>query len=444
MHPTRRNFLRALGYGAAMSPFVPFLNQQAEAQATGYPTRLLLVFTGNGSVPSQFWPTGSDANYSFVPGSITESLAPFKSKLIFPKNLKRVQTGGGGHESAMVPIWAQASRNTDGKFGGYSTQPSVDQIIAQAIPKDGIAFPSLEFGVMSNGAGANIRLLTVMSYAGNDQPIQPESNPYNMFTRLMLGSASVPGVKPEDLERIRLRRQSSLDLVRNELRTLSGKIDTADRIKLQQHVAGLEAIEKRLTMPSSMPSSGIVTGPPRVGIDLTANDSFPEILSIQNSMAVAALASNRTRVASLMWGRSFSLVRHTWVGVTKEHHTLSHETTPESELQKQAIETWFMKQMADLLKQLDSVPEGDGTLLDHTMVIYANELAVGSLHTANPAITLVAGSGGGKLKTGRLLELGPTYDFPQLLCTACHVMGVTSVTRIGDMGNTGIIPAILA
>ncbi len=437
MHHTRRNFLRGLSLGA-LSPFVPFLNQQAEAQA-GYPTRLLLMFTGNGSVPTAYWPTGLDTNYSFAPGSITEPLAPFKAKLIFAKDLKRVQTGAGGHESAMVPLWNQSSRGTDGKFGGYAQGPSVDQIIAQNIGKE-TAFPSLEFGVMSDGAGANIRLLTVMSYAGKDQPIQPESNPYSMFDRLMLGSGS--GITPQDLERIRARRQSTLDLVRNELRALSTRIGAEDRIKLEQHVTGLSEIEKRLSMPSS--GSAIVTQPPRMGIDLTLNDNFPEVLAIQNSLCVAALAANRTRVASMMWGRSFSLIRHTWVGVTTEHHTLSHDTSDAAEKQKQAIETWFMQRMAEFLKQLDSVPEGNGTLLDHTMVIYCNELNRGAAHNASPAICFIAGSGGGKLKTGRLLELGPTYDFAQLLCTACHVMGVTSVTRVGDLGNQGDIPPLYA
>jgi hypothetical protein len=427
-----------MGVGAVMSPFVPFLNREAEAQV-GYPTRLLLVFTGNGSIPNQYWPTGVDTNYSFVPGSITEPLAPFKAKLIFPKGLKRVQTGAGGHESAHVPIWSQSSRSTSGTFGGYSKLPSVDQIIAQNIAKD-TPFPSLEFGVMSDGAGANARLLSVMSYSGPDQPIRPESNPYNMFNRLMLSNMSNPGMTPQDLERIRMKRQSALDLVRNELRSLATKIDAEDRIKLEQHVTGLAEIEKRLNMP---PGSGVSTQPPRTGIDLKANDSFPEILAIQNSLAVAALASNRTRVASLMWGRSFSLVKHTWAGVNTEHHTLSHDTSAQADLQKQAIETWFMQRMADLLKQLDSVPEGNGTLLDHTMLIYCNELNTGAAHNASPAITLVAGSGGGKLKTGRLLELGTTNDFAQLLCTACHVMGVTSVTQVGDLGKAGTIPALL-
>ncbi|HVJ14139.1 MAG TPA: DUF1552 domain-containing protein [Polyangiaceae bacterium] len=442
MPSTRRQILRALGLSAAMSPFLPFLNREAEAQAQGFPVRLLLVFTGNGSVPSKFWPSGGETDFTFAPGSITEALAPFKSKLIFPKKLNRVQTGPGGHESAMVPLWTAASRNDGGNFGGYSKLPSVDQIIAQAIPAD-TTFKSLEFGVMSDGAGANKNLLSVMSYAGNDQPIKPESNPYNMWDRLMLGTAEDPSIAQQELEKLRARRQSSLDLVRNELRALTSKIDRDDRIKLEQHVTALGEIEKRLGAPPGPPPAALNPEPPREGLDLAANDSFPEILKLQNSMAVAALAANRTRVASLMWGRSFSLVKHTWAGVQDEHHTLSHETTEDATNKKQGIETWFMQQMADLLTQLDSVPEGDGTLLDNTMLIYCNELAEGAAHNANPAITFVAGSAGKQLKTGRLLELGPDYDWAQLLCTACQVMGATSVTRVGDLGKEGHIPALL-
>jgi hypothetical protein len=429
-----------------MAPFLPFLNQEAEAQATGFPVRLLLVFTGNGSIAPAYWPTGTDTDYSFAPGSITEPLEAFKSKLIFPMGLMKVQTGPGGHESAMVPTWTCASRIDDGaRFGGYSSGPSVDQIIADNIPQE-TPFKSLEFGVMSDGAGANARLLTVMSYAGREQPIKPESNPYTMYDRLMLGDTPDPTLG-EELLRLKLRRQSSLDLVRDELRSLSTKIGVDDRIKLEKHIEGLAEIERRLNVPQ--PDQAILNpGPPRAGIDLEANDNFPELLKIQNTLCVAALASNRTRVASLMWGRSFSLVRHRWADVEDEHHTLSHETSGDADAKKQRIETWFMQQMADLLTQLDSVPEGDGTLLDNTMLIYTNELSSGAAHRSNDrefgAIGMIAGSAGGKLRTGRLLQLGPGYDWANLLTTACQVMGATNIQRVGDMGNEGDIGELYA
>jgi hypothetical protein len=448
---SRRDFLGALGLTAAMGPFIPFLNRRAEAQGT-FPIRTLLVFTGCGSVPSEFWPMGGETDFTFKPGSITESLQPFRNKLIFPKSMKRPRSGPGGHESAMVVLWTCSTRNPGSPFGGYSKGPSIDQMIAGAIPQS-TAFKSLEFGVQHDGPGANPRLLTVMCYAGSDMPIQPESSPYRMFDRLMLGSAQAPtGIQPADLERVRARRKSVIDLVRDQLRTLNTKIDRDDRIKVEQHVEGLSAIEKRLIAPTDpgpmgpgMPGAPRTCGAPgmKMGIDLKANASFPELLAIQNSLAVAALACNRTRVASLQWSRAFSQVAHNWVGVNTQHHTLSHNTGADAQRQKHAIERWYFQRMAELLQQLDSVPEGNGTMLDNTMLIYANELAEGAPHSVAPAITMVAGKAGGKLKTGRFLDL-PNYDFSQLLVTAAHVMGATSINKVGDLGKEGDIPTLLA
>src|SRR5687767_15600980 len=120
MRSNRRDFLSALGVTAALGPFVPFLNRRAEAQQGQGPRRVLLVFTGCGSVPSAFWPTGGETDFTFAPGSITEPLAPYRSKLIFPKNIRRVKNGPGGHESAMVCLWTASSRNPGAPFGGYS------------------------------------------------------------------------------------------------------------------------------------------------------------------------------------------------------------------------------------------------------------------------------------------------------------------------------------
>ena len=161
------------------APFVPFLNRRAEAQPAAFPVRLMLLFTPNGSVPAQFWPSGGETDFTFKPGSITEPLAPYKSKLIFPKGMKRPRGGGGGHESAFRTMWTGAGQTGGGGgFGGYAAGPSIDQIIAKALPADQTTFPSLQFGVQHDGPGANPTVLTVMTYAGPGQPLAPESNPY--------------------------------------------------------------------------------------------------------------------------------------------------------------------------------------------------------------------------------------------------------------------------
>jgi hypothetical protein len=448
MRYTRRNLLKGLGLSTALGPFIPFLHSRAEAQPSGqFPTRLLLLFTPNGSVPGEFWPQGGETDFTFKAGSITEPLAPFRAKMIFTKGMGRPRAGGGGHESAFRTMWTGAGQTgSGGGFGGYAAGPSVDQMIAKALPANQTAFPSLQFGVQHDGPGANPTVLTCMTYSGSGQPLAPESNPYSMFDRLMLGSASAPtGISKEQLERVRAQRKSVIDLVRDELRTLTPKLDRSDRLKLQQHVEGISSIENRLNNPMNPVGGlgGISAKAPRPGIDLKANENFPELLGIQSSMAVAALASDRTRVATLQWSRSFSQVRHTWVGVTSEHHTLSHKTSANDQMQKFRIERWYGERIAELLRQMDTIPEGNGTMLDNTMMIYCNDLAEGAPHSVAPAICYVAGKAGGKLKTGRFLELG-SYNFTQLLVTAAHIMGVTSINQVGPLGKAGDIPPLRA
>ncbi len=451
MKNTRRDFL-GLGFQAsvtaALTPFVPYLSSRAAAQPQGTgPTRLMLLMTSNGSVPNEYWPMGNDADYTFKPNSITDPLTPYKSKLIFPRGMKRPRGGGGGHESAFRTMWTGAGQTgSGGGFGGYAKGASIDQLIAKQLPMGQTTFPSLQFGVQHDGPGANPTVLTVMTYSAPGQPLAPESNPYTMFQRLMLGSGDAPtGLTKEQLEKTRVRRKSVLDLVRAELTTLEKRIDRSDRVKLQQHTDGISSIEKRLNNPMNPTGggNGVKVGAIRPGIDLKANESFPELLGIQNSLAVAALASDRTRVLSMQWSRSFSQVRHTWVGVNSEHHTLSHKTSATDQMHKFNIERWYAQRMAELYRQMDSIPEGNGTLLDNMMLIYCNDLTEGSAHSVSPPICQIAGKGGGKLKSGRLVDAS-SYDFTQLLVTAAHVMGVNSINVVGELGKPGDIPALRA
>src|SRR5262245_3728683 len=101
MSTRRRDFLTSLGAAGALAPFVPYLNRRAEAQGGAFPKRLLLVFSGNGTVENQFWPTGGETDFTFAPGSITEPMAPYKSKLLFPKGMRRLSSGSGAHEKNM-------------------------------------------------------------------------------------------------------------------------------------------------------------------------------------------------------------------------------------------------------------------------------------------------------------------------------------------------------
>jgi hypothetical protein len=449
MRSSRRNFLKAMGLSAAAAPFVPYLNREAEAQDKEFPRRLLLIFTGNGTLADQYWPTGTETAFTFGTGSITEPLAPFKSKLLFPKGLHRVTSGSGAHEKNMGGLWTCCKLVAT---NGYPTGPSVDQVIAKEI-KAGLAFDSLQFGVQcdSFNTGGNKPVLKSMTYSGSNAVLTPEDNPTVMFEKLMLGNAGPTppiGPSPEDLAKIRAQKQSVIDAVRGDLTALRARIDSDDRYKLDQHLQGIAEIEKQISQPINPPISGCFSpGAPNSTLADPAarklNQNFPAILDIQNKLAVAALACNRTRVASVQWSRSFSPIVHEWVDVHSDHHTISHKSDADSIGQLHRLNRWYGERFADLLQQLDAVREGNGTLLDNTVVIWGNEAATGQ-HDASTAVFTMAGSCGGKLRTGRLVDVSG-YDWSQLLITVCHAMGATSVTSLGDLGmKGGDIPSLLA
>jgi hypothetical protein len=448
----RRDLLAGLGAGAALSPFVPLLNRQAEAQG-GVAPRLLFVFSACGFVENQFWPQGGETDFTFAPGSSTEALAPFKNKLLFPKSMHRVSSGSGAHEKNMGGLLTCCGLVA---VNGYPRGPSIDHVIAQQL-NAGTAFKNLQFGVQcdSFAAGGNKPVLKSMTYSASNAVVKPEDNPANMFNKLMLGNGGGPapmGISTEDLLRAQNKRKSVLDAVRGDLKALQTRIDRDDRAKLDQHLESLAGIEKRLIQPidPNMPSKpagscggGAMPGGFNDATALAAHENFPALIDIQTKLAVAALACNRTRVATLQFSRAFSRIAHPWVGVREDHHTISHRTSANDFRMLTTIDRWYGEKIAALLKQMDAIPEGGGTLLDNTMVVWVNEANNGN-HNPNTAITMVAGSGAGKLRTGRMVSL-PTNDWSQFLITLAHAMGVTSLMKFGDLPmKEGPIPGLLA
>jgi hypothetical protein len=439
---TRRQILRALGVSGALAPLVPALDGWASPAPASRPRRLLLVFSSNGMVPDRFWPTANPGGQGFtIPaGSDLEPLAPFQDDLVILRNLgRKVQKLGGAHERAMGALWTGCRLNPGSQFGGggWPAGPSVDQIIARGMPR-AADFASLEVGVQPFGPGAKGGTMQHMCYAGSNQPIPSEGNPYKLFDRLF---GFPPGTDPSAFDRLRAERRSVMDVLRREVTRLQTKIGREDQAKLGAHVEGVRAIERRL---EDRPPSSCLIRTPEGGIDVDANENFPGLLKLQTDQLVSAFACDRTRVASLQWSRSFSMVRHTWLGSSEGHHTLSHDANERPILG--AITRWYNEQLAYLLGELKKIPEGDGTVLDNTLVVYCNELHTGWDHKAGPVPTVMAGRLAGSLKTGRYIDYadaGRTHS--NLLVSLCHAMGLTSVNKVGDLaGNEGPLPDLFS
>jgi hypothetical protein len=337
-------------------------------------------------------------------------------------------------------MWTGATLNRGNQFGGggWPSAPSIDQIIGKALPLE-TRFRSLEVGVQHDGPGAPGGTMLHMCYAGSDQPIPPESSPYRLFDRIMGGGDTRPA--PE-LERIRARRQSVIDLVREELTALSTRVDRSDRAKLQGHLEAVRSIETRLQKGTGSAATGCPTRPNGT-IDVVANDSFPTLVKLQSDLIASSFACDVTRIATLQLSRGFSMVRHKWAGVTGEHHSVSHDSSASGDQQISAINRWYAQQVAYLLGELRKIPEGNGTLLDNTLLVWCAELSYGANHNPNPPWAVLAGKLGGKIRTGRFIDYGTKADWNQLLVTICQAMGA-QVDKVGDLGLAGPIPGLLA
>lgn len=427
----RRTFLRRLGGGTLA---LPFLQLPGRAHAAGeYPTRLLIFFSPNGTKKELWSPLqqfGQANETGWQTPTLIQPMADFKDRLVLFDGLDNAasQVGPGGpHQRGMAALLTGAEITEgdfvggDGRRAGWGGGVSVDQFIARSLDAD-TRLRSLELGVRVKEAMPRARL----AYAGKEQPLPPENDPVAAFQRIF-GDMEAD---PDTMRRLLGRRQSVLDSVLGDFQALERRVSKVDRQKLERHATALRDLERRLEVIATRPM--LCHGdPPESVPDVLGESVFQKILRAQVDIVVNSLACDVTRVASLQCSTAVNALRFTFIGLNdQEGHGLSHAGNS-SQLQTQWDKTleWYGKQFNYLLQRLDDVPEGDGTLLDHTVVLWVNELSRGNNHSLNDIPFLLAGGGGG-LRGGRYLK----YDnlpHNDLLVSVCHLMGIP-VNSFGD------------
>jgi hypothetical protein len=436
---SRRGLLRALGVSAAAAPFIPVLD--GWAAPGGGARRLVLVFSPHGVVPENYWPAGNDTSFNFPAGSILEPMTPHKGEMVIFKGLARPSRGPGEHERCGGNLWtgtalAPGSQDANG--------PSIDQIVARALGTP-TEFQSIQLGAQTSYWGENDVVAklpspnTSLIYGAARSRMTPELDPEKAFARLFAGRAGAPMTSAGDVARTRAEKQSIIDFVSEEIGLLQPRLAREDRAKIDGHLALVRDLERRLQAPAAM--CGAVETP-QGGIDLGKNESFPAIIKLMNKILVAALACDRTRVASMQYSRSFSNHRHTWVGSTQGHHQISHNAGAKGPLT--AIQRWYMGHISDLVTAFKGVQEQGRPMLDNMLVVYGSECSTPWDHNAAPPPNIFIGRGGGAIpRPGRVVDFGGKHDHNQYLVTIAHAMGVTSVNKVGDLGMEGKLPGIL-
>lgn len=404
----RRDLLK---YGAASllaAPFTRLLHPNtAFAAETGAAKRLIVFFTPNGTV-HQHWRPNAGGALSFPSGSILEPLAAHASDLLV---LESDFNTGDNHEGGMAAMLT----------GGGGT--SIDQIVADQIGI-GTRFKSLELGVLTSAWGGNAQ--TRMCYRDGAH-VTPDDDPQSVWNRMFGDLGDTSGLA---------RRQSILDLAKDDLNRLMGRIGAEEKARLDIHLESLREVERSLNWSGSCDEPAALS--PASASD---NDAFPDIARQQMDLAVQALSCGMTNVVTLQMSHTVGPVVMTWLGETEGHHSLSHIDDGNQVGIDSFVncERWFAEQFAYLIDQLKTLtdPLTGAPLLEDTTVLWAQELGDGRMHECVDVPWVLAG-GGGFFTPGRHLQLAETHD--GILTSIANSVGV-NIDSFGT-GTQGPVGAL--
>ena len=438
---SRRTILRGAAGAAIALPWLEAMWPR-KAQAATPPKRFIVMFSPNGTLPGQWTPTGTETSFTLSP--ILTPLAPHQSDIVVVEGLLQEGGGGDGHQNGIGGMLTGSPLNP-GPFAGvgappagWATGPSIDQRISQALAAP-TPFQSLELGVQVGSADNWGRMI----YQAANQPLPPTDDPAQVYTTVFSDLHTDPAV----LAHLRTRHKSILDAVGGEYTRIGKQLGSADKQRLDAHLAAVREIETRLT--TSLVDNNAACHDPTVKSFATphANDSFPAVGALQMDLLTMALACDLTRVASLQWSRSVSQVRFTWLGVPEGHHDLSHRSDGDTDAVTKLtqINTWYAQQMADLIARLKNTPDGaGGTLFDNTLLLWSNELAKGNTHSRQDAPYVLAGNAGGGIRTGRFVSYeGQGLPHNNMMVSLLNAMDIPDTTFGKKEWCTGPLTGLL-
>ncbi len=398
----RRQFIKRLGLSAASLPFIIGLPSLGLAAPARPRQRLVIMFSPNGTIPKDFWPEEEGPLKSLKP--ILSPLDAYKERMLILHGLaNKVRGDGDGHMRGMsclltgIELFPGNIQGGSDTPAGWAKGPSIDQELKnyfQSREDTRTRFGSLEFGV---GVTDRADPWTRMSYAGPNQPVAPISDPYQMYQKLY--------GQLRDKENL----ASVLDDVRGDLQKVRKLVSVEDRRLIEQHESLVRQMENEIAESAKRK---LRVAPPTLEAGIAdQNDNVPRLSRMQIDLLVNSFVNDMARVATLQYTKSVGQAQMKWLGITDNHHSLSHEPDKDETAQAKLIKinTWFAGELRYLIEKLATTPEpGDkGTLLDNTLVVWTNELGKGNSHTLDNIPFALIGGGFG-FKMGRAVKMQRT------------------------------------
>jgi hypothetical protein len=418
-HLSRRTVLR----GAGITLALPFLESMLpagvrSAAAAGAPrTRLACIYIPHGCVMDQWRPTATGRGFELTP--TLQSLEPFRNRLNVVSGLKLPaayvgESSAAANHGRSSQCWLTCMPEDSGP-----SPTSADQLAAQHIGQE-TPLPSLELALE---AGSSISYLTPQT------PLPMETNPRVVFERL-LGDGSTPA------ERAARQRQLSslLDSVTGQVAALQRDLPGPDRERMERYLTDVRELERRLSLAADSPLTELEVPEKPNGIP----GDFEEHAMLMFDLLALAWAGDLTRIATFMISRELSNRLYPRSGVNEGFHNASHHSGIPANIERLAKlnEYHTRTTIAYFLRKLADTPDGDGTLLDHSIVVYGSGMANPNQHDHDPLPLLLAGGGSGRLEGGRHVHAAEGTSFANLLVTVLDKLDVP-VASFGD--STGAL-----
>jgi Protein of unknown function (DUF1552) len=432
-HLSRRTFLHGVGVSLAL-PFlesmVPAGTALAQTAAKGR-TRFGAIYVPHGATMDKWTPAADGSNFDLT--EILQPLKPFMSRVNIVSDLSHPQAYGGGsatsnHNRSAATFLSGAHAEAGPKAHLGTT---MDQVAAQHIGQD-TPLPSLELMIeeatLSCGDGLSCAYRDTIAWQNATSPLPMENNPQVVFEKLF-------GDGNTDAER-RARRQqavSLLDSVLGEVSSLQKKLPAADKTRLDQYLGDIREVERRIQKSSAESATELTLPALPTGIP----KDVEEHVKLMYDLQVLAWQANITRVTTLLMAKELSNAVYPKSGVRDAFHILSHHSNLRENMDRFAVlNRYHVTLFTYLLDKLQSIPDGDGTLLDHSMILYGSAMSDGNQHNHGPLPVILAGGASGALKGGRHLRHPKDTTMSNLLLAMLDKLSIPT-EKFGD--STGML-----
>ena len=433
-HIPRRTFLRGIGAAVALpllDSMIPASTVLAQTAASPK-LRMGFIYFPHGAIMDQWTPKTEGKDFQISP--ILQPLEPYKKQLTIVSGLDNKPATLPPVHALNPGTWLScvSPRKTQEPFAATT----VDQLAAQRLGQD-TPFPSLEVATESRGGNGTCDRNYGCSYSGTisfrdpSTPLPMEANPRNLFQRLF-----GQGDTPEERARLGKQYASILDVISQESAGLKRRVGAEDRVMLDEYLETIREIERRVQKMEQSDLSKLDLPDAPAGIP----NSFDEHLNLMFDLVALAYQANLTRVFSMMMAAEVSNQTYNHVGVADAFHPLSHHQNDRAKMDRLVkIQTYHSTVFAKFLAKLATMPDGDGNMLDHSIILYGSNMSNSNAHNEFPLPAAVIGGGNGRIKGNQHIVMPDHTPLANLLLTLMNRAEVP-VKSVGD--STGEISEV--